>query len=129
MYISAAAAECTVHHPMPNDALIPTGRQLVRAGKPAVPTLFADAGERATRRVLEFFTAQIRNPNTRAAYARAVQHFAEWCERSGVTLEQVEPIVVAAYVEQLGHEHSKPTVKQYLAAIRMLFDWLVLGQV
>jgi site-specific recombinase XerC len=36
---------------------------------------------------------------------------------------------VAAYVEQLGRTHSKPTVKQHLAAIRMLFDWLVPGHV
>jgi integrase/recombinase XerD len=36
---------------------------------------------------------------------------------------------VAAYIEQLGRERSAPTVKQHLAAIRMLFDWLVVGQV
>jgi integrase/recombinase XerD len=36
---------------------------------------------------------------------------------------------VAAYVEQLGRTHSKPTVKQHLAAIRMLFDWLVTGHI
>jgi len=32
---------------------------------------------------------------------------------------------VAAYVEQLGRTHAKP----HLAAIRMLFDWLVTGHV
>ena len=36
---------------------------------------------------------------------------------------------VAAYIEQLGRTHAKPTVKQHLAAIRMLFDWLVTGHV
>jgi site-specific recombinase XerC len=36
---------------------------------------------------------------------------------------------VAAYVEALGKDFEKPTVKQHLAAIRMLFDWLVTGQV
>src|SRR5713101_2139195 len=35
----------------------------------------------------------------------------------------------AVYIELLGQNHSKPTVKQHLAAIRMLFDWLVTGQV
>lgn len=36
---------------------------------------------------------------------------------------------VAAWVEQLGREgRSAPTVKQSLAAVRMLFDWLVVGQ-
>ena len=36
---------------------------------------------------------------------------------------------VAAYVEQLGASHAAPSVKQHLAAVRMLFDWLVVGQV
>ena len=36
---------------------------------------------------------------------------------------------VAAYIELLQSERSAPTVKQHLACIRMLFDWLVTGQV
>ena len=36
---------------------------------------------------------------------------------------------VAAYIEQLRQARSAPTVKQHLACIRMLFDWLVTGQV
>jgi integrase/recombinase XerD len=36
---------------------------------------------------------------------------------------------VATYVEALGKDFEKPTVKRHLAAIRMLFDWLVVGQV
>ena len=36
---------------------------------------------------------------------------------------------VAAYIERLQGERSAPTVKQHLACIRMLFDWLVTGQV
>jgi hypothetical protein len=67
---------------------------------PDMPVLFVQAGERVTRRVLEFFTAQIRTPNTRAAYGRAVQQFAETCVRSGITLERIEPIIVAAYIER-----------------------------
>jgi integrase len=45
----------------------------------------------------------------------------------GIKFEQIAPMVVAAYVEQ--HTASPPTVKQHLAAIRMLFDWLVVGHV
>ena len=41
----------------------------------------------------------------------------------------MQPLHVAAYIEQLGKERSAPTVKQRLAAIRHLFDWLVTGQV
>jgi len=39
-----------------------------------VPALIVDAGEPAAWRYVEFFTANIRNPNTRRAYARACGH-------------------------------------------------------
>lgn len=94
-----------------------------------VPALFAEAGENGRRRYVEFFIANIRNPNTRAAYARAANRFSEWCERLGLDLAGLEPAHVAVYVEQLGTEASAPTVKQHLAALRMLFDYLVTGQV
>jgi site-specific recombinase XerD len=94
-----------------------------------VPSPIARAGDRAARRYLEFFTANIRNPNTRAAYGVAVERFFSWCEQHGWTLEQLEPMHLAAYVELLGRELAAPSVKQHLAAIRVLFDWLVTGQV
>jgi integrase/recombinase XerD len=94
-----------------------------------VPSSIAQAGESATRRFTEFFTAAIRNKNTRLAYARAVRSFFTWCEQRRITLDSIQPAIVAGYVEELGTRCSKPTVKQHLAAIRMLFDWLVLGQV
>ena len=94
-----------------------------------LPSIVAHAGERAGRRYVEFFTANIRNPNTRAAYARAIGDFFAWLDERGVTLDRVEPVIVAAYIEQLGRTKSAPTVKQSLAAIRMLFDWMVVGQV
>jgi hypothetical protein len=40
----------------------------------------------------------------------------------------IEPLHVAAYIEALQATAAKPTVKQHLAAIRMLFDWLIVGQ-
>ena len=94
----------------------------------ATPALFSPT-ERAERRFWEFFTAHIWNRNTRLAYLAAVRRFAEWCERRGLALDQVEPVVVAAYVEELTRARSPATVKQHLAALRMLFDWLVVGQV
>ena len=94
----------------------------------ATPALFSPS-VRAERRFWEFFTAHIRNPNTRLAYLSAVRRFAEWCERRGVALDQVEPMVVAAYIEQLSGALAPASVKQHLAALRMLFDWLVVGQV
>jgi site-specific recombinase XerD len=92
-----------------------------------VPALFAPS-EAAARRTLEFFAVTIRNMNTRKAYAHAVSKFSAWCEARGITdVRQVQPLHVAAYIEQL--ELAAPSVKQRLAAIRMLFDWLVVGQV
>jgi integrase/recombinase XerD len=94
-----------------------------------VPALFANAGERAAFSVIEFFTAQIRNPNTRAAYGVAVRDFSAWCERRGLRLEQLRSPHVGIYIEECTGRFSAPTVKQHLAAIRMLFNWLIIRQV
>ena len=100
---------------------------LVRSGV-VLPALIVAAGDGTGRRFLEFFTANTRNPNTRAAYARAIGDFCAWLDERGVTLERVEPMIVAAYVEHLGRSRSAATVKQALAAIRMLSDWMVVGR-
>ena len=95
-----------------------------------LPALIAGAGDRAALRFLEYFTVNIRNKNTRAAYARAAADFLNWCEGQGISeLGRVQPVHVAAYIELLQGKRSAPTVKQHLACIRMLFDWLVIGQV
>ncbi|HEV2717171.1 MAG TPA: site-specific integrase [Terriglobales bacterium] len=73
-----------------------------------LPAVVVGAGERAARRFLEFFTANIR----------------------GLQLETIDPVSVAAYVEKLLVDGmAKPSVKQHLAAIRMLIDWMVTGGV
>jgi hypothetical protein len=115
-------------------ALVPAGQRPLKsvAGRAGmlVPRLIAAAGEHASRRFLEFFAATIRNKNTRQAYYRAVVRFFAWCDRHRIgDLADIEPLHVAAYIEALGKDFEKPTVKQHLAAIRMLFDWLVTGQV
>jgi len=93
-------------------------------------SLIAAAGDRAQFRFLEFFSANIRNAHTRRAYAQATREFLAWCETAGVrSIHAVQPVHVAAYVEQLARQRSAPTVKQRLSAIRHLFDWLVIGQV
>ncbi len=92
-----------------------------------VPAIIADAGDRAGKRFIEFFTATIRNANTRKAYARAVNSFLAWCQQGRLTLTGIEPVHVAAYVEQLTRTKAAPTVKQHLAAIGMLCDWLTTG--
>jgi integrase/recombinase XerD len=100
---------------------------LVRAGLDVLPAIVRAQGEHASHRFIEFFTATIRNRNTRAAYARAVKQFFDWCEVHRLQLHEIEAITVAAYVEQLGGRASKPTIKQHLAAIRQLFDYLTTG--
>src|SRR3954466_2208930 len=95
-----------------------------------VPAAIAGAGDHAARRFLEFFAATIRNRNTRAAYYTACMRFFAWCDQHQLGhIHDIEPLHVAAYIEALGRDFEKPTVKQHLAAIRMLFDWLVTGQV
>ena len=61
------------------DEIIPPPA-LIRAGMDALPSIIRAQGERASRRFIEFFTANIRNRNTRTAYARAVKQFLDWCE-------------------------------------------------
>ena len=94
-----------------------------------LPAIVERAGPSAAERVVEFFTAQIRNANTRAAYAKAVTQFFTWCDERGLELDQISAVAVAAYVEELQGVYRAPTIKQHLAAIRRLFDWLVVGQV
>ena len=92
--------------------------------------VIADLGEHATLRFVDFFTANIRNPNTRAAYAVAVRGFFAWLEKHGpADLGGIRTHHVSTYVEVLARTYKAPTVKQHLAAIRMLFDWLIVGQV
>lgn len=118
------------------------------------PTVFKGTPAHAGMRLAEFFAAHIRNPNTRAAYLQAVGQFLEWAESNNLTLKELNPFRIAAYVETLPKRGSKsierarqskkgnlftitvtrtklskPSIKQHLAAVRMLFDWLVVGQV
>jgi site-specific recombinase XerD len=104
---------------------------IIVAPAPALltPQLFTPT-PKAAKRVLEFFTAQVNNNHTRKAYLNATRRFAAWCEAHGLhELAAVQPFHVAAFVKELQGEFSPPTVKQHLAALRMLFDWLVTGHI
>ena len=92
------------------------------------PALFAET-DQAQRRFWEFFGGSIRNRNTRLAYVTAAYRFADWCEAGGLTLSTVQPLHVASYIEELTRTYAAATVKQNLAGLRQLFDWLVVGQV
>jgi len=94
---------------------------------PEVPAVIAAAGNRVVRRFIGFFTDNIRNRNTRMAYARAVVRFCHWVEQQELQLHQIDPIVIAFYVDQLCREVATPTVKQHLSAITTLFHWFTIA--
>jgi len=122
---------------VPNLALKSSGQKLPIKSQAVVPQIIAAAGPNAQRRFVEYFTARIRNRNTREAYYRAVRYFCDWCAHCQIELDKIEPTLVAAYIEQLMRKRNARTglpcapasVKQHLAAIRMLFDYLVTGGV
>ena len=71
-----------------------------------VPAMVADLGEFAALRFIDFFTANIRNPNTRSAYAVAVRGFFRWLETRGVReLGVVRTHHVSTYIEILSHTY------------------------
>jgi hypothetical protein len=73
--------------------------------------------------------------------SRAVCSFFAWLEQHGIGgLVDIEPFHVAAYIKALKMSDAgnpavkeraaaRPTVKRHLVAIRMLFDWLIVGQI
>ena len=116
--------------PAPAPPAFPRRRPAQLSPALTLPALVAASGADAQRRFLEFFAVTIRNPHTRRAYARAASDFLAWCAAQGaVDLTAVQPLHVAAWIEQLGRELAPPSVKQQLAAVRHLFDWLVTGQI
>lgn len=95
-----------------------------------IPLLIGRLNPSARNIFLEFFVAGIRNANTRKAYLIACSEFLAWAEIAGVgSVDGIEAIHVATWVELASQKYSPSTVKQRLAAIKMLFDWLVVRQV
>lgn len=106
------------------------GQEILPAVLPSefpVPEIIAAAGDKASEHFLEFFAATIRNKNTRAAYVTAVAQFCGWCQDNGLQLAHIRPLHVSAYIES--KEMSPPSIKQHVAALRGLFNWLVIKQV
>ena len=89
-----------------------------------LPPIIEELGPDAAGAFVDFFTDRIRNPNTRQAYGRAVVAFMDWTSEHQLGLPDVRPRHVGAYIEQLGRTHKPASVKQHLAGIRQLFDFL-----
>jgi site-specific recombinase XerD len=115
---------------MNSNLVVVQNRKVVAHSGPVVPALVAASGRNATLRFLDFFATQIENDNTRAAYLRAAREFLAWCDDEKIgLLTSIQPVHVAAWLKQSKLTHAVPTVKLRLAAIRHLFDWLVMGHV
>ncbi len=119
-------------------------RQLAVSRDPEfVPAVILALGQDAAERFLTYFTDNIRNAHTRRAYHRWVLYFFDWCESLSLDFKAVKSFHVSAFIEALmsdkAHQivpdkrtdgpYRKSSVKQALAAIRMLYDWLIIGQV
>ena len=105
-------------------------QRVVSKQAPSLSPLVTSGGESASRRFLEFFTVTIRNPHTRRAYYRSVGSLLDFCEERGVReLPHIQPMMIASFIEGRTKEKSAPTVKQELAAIRQMFDYLVTGHI
>src|SRR5271157_3323162 len=103
---------------------------LALASGVVLPSVIARAGPRAAERLIEFFTAHIRNPNTRRAYGRVAWNFFVWIDERNIALEGITAVHVATWVESLKRdEYEVASVKQHLAAVRRLLDYLVTGGV
>ncbi len=103
--------------------------QLVPIASPTIPVLVAAAGDRARIRFLEFFAANIRNPHTRrlCTGGGGISGLVRRCRYAGDRCRATS--AVATWIEAGTREPAASSVKQRLAAIRHLFDWLATGQV
>ena len=94
-----------------------------------IPALIAEAGDQAAWRYIDFFTVQYPQPQHPPGLCQSVRNIPGLAEERGRTLGTIRPYDVSLYIESRQQTHSAPDVKQQLAAIRMLFDWLITGQV
>ncbi len=90
----------------------------------ALPPMIAEAGEHAARLTLEFFSARIPNAHTRKAYGNAVFRFCAWAQARSVSLRELSPPTLAAYLEELGGSVSVASVKLHASGLRHWLDYL-----
>src|SRR4051812_17829379 len=94
-----------------------------------VPALVTAVGDQASWRYVEFFTANIRNPHTRRAYARGCSRFFAWCELRGLSLACIRPFDVAAWIEAgIGGCMQHTTIGGDTAAVERAGDFLALSR-
>jgi Phage integrase, N-terminal SAM-like domain len=84
----------------------------------------ASTRAKTTETFLELLGARVRNPNTRSAYRVAWRSFLAFCSARQLKLESVKAYHVGAWLDQ--HPGSRSTQWQHLAAVRLLFDSLMM---
>jgi site-specific recombinase XerD len=98
-------------------------RKVVLAG--GVPAIIADTHPDAAARFSEYFSAAIGNPNTRAAYRNAVVDFLQFEPVATMaSLADVRPAHLSGYIDAVNACFSPQMVRQRLAALRGLFEYL-----
>ncbi|MCY2993582.1 MAG: tyrosine-type recombinase/integrase [Planctomycetota bacterium] len=105
-------------------AATPTLTPVALTAPAPMPRLVAAAGAGARFGWEEFLYGRLRNPHTRRSYHRAASRFLRWCEERGLALHTIAPAHVGHFLDGLPDAVSSKKV--YLAAIRHLFDTLVL---
>jgi site-specific recombinase XerD len=95
------------------------------------PAIIQGSGRKARDRIEHFLRAAIDNDNTRRAYGRSLGSFFAFLEDGGrARIQDIGPLDVRDYLEAAkANGLSTATLKQHMAAIRMLFDHLVTGGV
>ena len=95
------------------------------------PAIIDGSGHKARDRIEHFLRAAIDNDNTRRAYGRALGSFFAFLEDGGKDrVQDIGPLDVRDYLDAAkANGLSTATLKQHMAAIRMLFDHLVTGGV
>src|SRR5262249_22959429 len=96
---------------------------LARSEDSSPPAIVERAGAAARFAWDEFFDGEVRNAHTRKAYQHAVRLSLAWCEERELELAQCTPALVGQYFTD--HPGGPATKKQHLAALRRLFDTLV----
>jgi site-specific recombinase XerD len=104
---------------------------VIGPAKGSLPAIVADSGTKERDRIEHFLRAAIDNDNTRRAYGRSLGSFFAYLEDGGrARIQDIGPLDVRDYLEAAkANGLSTATLKQHMAAIRMLFDHLVTGGV
>ena len=73
--------------------------------------------------LLNILEGRVRNSNTRKAYKTAWRSFFAFCSEYKLELERVKPYHFGLWLKR--HTGSVATLRQHLAAVRLLFDHLL----